>query len=157
MQPGDKMTRRKPGILPFVFSTTSVLPTSHLGSRTLVPTWIDFAIICSHLIFHQHTSSWIPNIASELHFAKSFQGTPLDHIWRAQICTPNTVFGRIWACIWACQIWSSGVSLKRSCKMQFKRVGLRSIGPSSQKFGRFPHCNYNVKLEMACRMSFMGL
>ena len=39
---------------------------------------------------------------------------------------------------------SSGVSLKRSCKMQFRRVGLRSIGPSSQKlwpnqfFGRFP-------------------
>ena len=45
------------------------------------------------------------------------------------------------------------VSLKRSCKMQFRRVGLRSIGPSSQKlqpnliFGLFPHCNYNVKLQ----------
>ena len=35
--------------------------------------------------------------------------------------------------ICARQIWSSGVSLKRSCKMQFIRVGLRSIGPSSQK------------------------
>ena len=28
--------------------------------------------------------------------------------------------------IWALQIWSSGVSLKRSCKMQFRPVGLRS-------------------------------
>ena len=81
----------------------------------------------------------------------------------------NGVFGifghiwHIWVHIWARAIWSSGVSLKRSCKMQFRRVGLRSIGPSSQKlwpnqiFGRFPHCNYNVKLKMACTMSFMGL
>ena len=39
---------------------------------------------------------------------------------------PNMVFGvRL--------IWSSGVSMKRSCKMQFRRLGLRSIGPSSQK------------------------
>ena len=36
--------------------------------------------------------------------------------------------------------------LKRTCKMQFRHVGLRSIGPSSQKlwpnqsFGRSPHC-----------------
>ena len=36
----------------------------------------------------------------------------------------------------------------------FRRVGLRSIGLSSQKlwpnqiFGRFPHCNYNVKLKV---------
>ena len=79
---------------------------------------------------------------------------------------PNTVlgvFGRIWAHIWARQIWSSGVSLKRSCKMQFSCVGLRSIGPSSQKlrpneiFGRFPHCNNYVKLKIGVRMSFMGL
>ena len=35
--------------------------------------------------------------------------------------------------VWALQIWSSGVSLKRSHKMQFRRVVLRSIGPSSQK------------------------
>ena len=35
--------------------------------------------------------------------------------------------------IWVIQIWSSAVSLKRSCKMQFRRVGLKSIGPSSQK------------------------
>ena len=73
--------------------------------------------------------------------------------------TPHlTIFGatnmHIWH-IWpylACfapQIWS----LKRSCKMQFRRIGFRSIGTSSQKlqpdliFGRFPHCNYNVKLE----------
>ena len=89
-------------------------------------------------------------------------GYPTWPYWaqiRAQI-RPNTVFG---AHIWTLQIWSSGVSLKRSCEMQFRRVGLRSIGPSSQKlwpnqiFGRFPHCNYNVKLKIAARMSFMGL
>ena len=46
------------------------------------------------------------------------------------------IFGHIWhiwADTWARQIWSSGVYLKISCKMQFRRVGLRSIGPSSQK------------------------
>ena len=81
----------------------------------------------------------------------------------AQIRTPNTVFGRIWACIWACQIWSSGVSLKRSCKMQFRRIDLVSIGPPSQKlwpnliFGWFPHCNYNVKLNSAGGFLFIGL
>ena len=69
-----------------------------------------------------------------------FRDTPLDHISRAQICTQICIFGifghiwHIWVHIWACAIWSSGVSLKRSCKMQFRRVGLRSIGPSSQKF-----------------------
>ena len=52
-------------------------------------------------------------------------------------------------------------------KMNFQnvsnRASLRSIGPSSQKlwpkliFGRFPHCNYNVKLKMACTIAFMGL
>ena len=49
---------------------------------------------------------------------------------------PNTVFGvfgRIWACNWPRQIWSCGVSLKRSCKMQFRCVDLVSIGPPSQK------------------------
>ena len=88
-----------------------------------------------------------------------FRDTPHDHILRAQICTQICIFGifghiwHIWVHIWARKIWSSGVSLKRSCKMQFRRVGLRSIGPSSQKlwqnqiFDRFPRCNYNVKLQ----------
>ena len=60
-------------------------------------------------------------------------------------------FMQIWpnVHIWARQIWSSGVSLRRSCKMQFRYVDLRSIGPPSQKLwpnficARFPHCNYN--------------
>ena len=71
-----------------------------------------------------------------------------------------------------CQIWlnmpnvhicASGVSLKRSCRMQFRRVGLRSIGPSSQKlwtnqiFGRFPYGNYYVKLQSGAPNRFMGL
>ena len=65
--------------------------------------------------------------------------------------------------IWALQIWTSGVSLKRYCKMKFRRVVLRSIGPSSQNlwpnpiFGWFPHCNYIVKLHMRGNRSFMGL
>ena len=68
----------------------------------------------------------------------------------------------IWKPIWARQIWSIGVSLKRSSKMQFKRVGHRSIGHSSQKFqpnffGRYPHYNYNVKLQSGGRNRFMGL
>ena len=37
------------------------------------------------------------------------------------------------------------------------RVDFASMGPPSQIFDRFPHCNYNVKLEMVVRMSFMGL
>ena len=46
---------------------------------------------------------------------------------------PNMAKYAFLAPILAGQIWSSGVSLKRSCKMQFRRIGLRSIGPSSQK------------------------
>ena len=48
-------------------------------------------------------------------------------------------------------------------QMWLRRVVLRSIGPSSQKlwpnpiFGWFPHCNYNVKLQMGGPGSFMGL
>ena len=53
-----------------------------------------------------------------------FRDTTLDYIWRAQIRTQITVFGRIWAHIWACQIWPSGVALKRSCKMQPRRIDL---------------------------------
>ena len=79
-----------------------------------------------------------------------------------QICQfwPNK---NIWARILARQIWSSGVSLKRSCKMQFRRLGLRSIGPSSQKlwpnfiFGRLPHFDYNVKHQSGGPNRFMGL
>ena len=52
-----------------------------------------------------------------------FRDTKLDQIWPNM---PNMH-------IWVRQIWSSGVSLKRSCKKQFRRVGLRSMGPSSQK------------------------
>ena len=89
--------------------------------------------------------------ASELHFARSFQGHPTWPYCMRPNMHPNMHIWHIWpylACF-APQIWS----LKRSCKMQFRRIGFRSIGTSSQKlqpdliFGRFPHCNYNVKLE----------
>ena len=55
-----------------------------------------------------------------------------------KIRTPNTVVG-VFCRIWAprptsvSQIWPRGVSLKRSCKMHFRRVDLVSIGPPSQK------------------------
>ena len=56
--------------------------------------------------------------------------------------------------IWALQIWSSGVSLKRSCKMQFRRVDLRSKGPTVKSYDqisflvRSHHWNYYVKHRM---------
>ena len=65
------------------------------------------------------------------------------------------VFG---AHIWARIIWSSRVSLERSCKMQFRRVDLVSIRPPSQKlcpnliFARFPHFNYNTNYPR-CRVT----
>ena len=43
------------------------------------------------------------------------------------------------------------------------RVDFASMGPPSQKlrpnqiFDWFPHCNYNIKLEMVVKMSFLGL
>ena len=55
--------------------------------------------------------------------------------------------------IWPRQIWSSGVYLKRSCKMQLRRVGLRSIGPSSQKF--WPNLIFGpiARLQLKCKTS----
>ena len=67
----------------------------------------------------------------------------------AYLCTPNMVK------------WC--VPEKKSCKMQFRRINLVSIGPPSQKlwpnpiFGWFPHFNYDVKLEMGGRMLFKSL
>ena len=63
------------------------------------------------------------------------------------LARPNIHIWHIWQYL-ARQIYSIGVSLKRYCKMQFSRVDLRSIGPSSQKLwpnlilDRFPYCNY---------------
>ena len=63
----------------------------------------------------------------------------MGHIWSAHICSQscqiwpimsNMVIG---AHICVRQIWSSRVSLERSCKMQFRRIDLASVGPSSQK------------------------
>ena len=58
----------------------------------------------------------------------------------------NAVFGASW---WVRQIWSSGISLKRSSKMQLRHVDLRSIGPLSrqlkpkQTLARFSLCTYD--------------
>ena len=45
---------------------------------------------------------------------------------RGALSRPNTLLGTH---IWASQIWSNGVSLKRSCKMQFRHIDLVSKGP----------------------------
>ena len=61
-------------------------------------------------------------------------------IWGAYLSTPNIVNRRV---------------PERSRKMQFRRIDLVSIGPSSQNlwpnliFGWFPHCNDNVKQKNA--------
>ena len=117
---------------------------------------------CSSQTLHLISSQ---NTEKEKNHYMRIRDTQLDHIWRAKICISDGHIWHIWARIWAPQLWSSGVSLKRSCKIQFRRVGLRLIGPSSQKlwqnqiFGRFSHCNYNVivKLQMGSNATFIGL
>ena len=88
-------------------------------------------------------------------FCKIFSGTPRwpkyadKHAKYGQIC----IFGRTkyGGCPW-----------KDLAKCS-SRVGLRSIGPSSQKLwpnwilGRFPHCNYNLKLQVGGNATFLGL
>ena len=82
------------------------------------------------------------------HFARSY-------LARSNMCpnTPNTVFG---ARIWARQIWSSGVFLKRSCKMQFRRIDLASIGPPSQKLRpNFISSQFKGKETYLCKTRFL--
>ena len=67
----------------------------------------------SSSIFHQNLANQFPKYAK------------YGLIW------PNMVFG---AHVLASQIWSSGVSLKRSCEMQFRGVNLAPIGPSVKSF-----------------------
>ena len=114
---------------------------------------------------------WISNQSSinTLHTHEGNQTDDINLSSKAQVKgryahTPK--YGQIWifgAYLGAPYIWWSGVSLKRSCKMLFRCVGLGSIGPSSQKlwpnqiFGWFPHCNYNVKLKSGGYSRFMGL
>ena len=63
---------------------------------------------------------------------------------------------------WLRQLWSSGVSLERSCKMQFRRIDSVSIGPPAKSydqiliFGQFSHRTYNVKLQSGGLNRFMG-
>ena len=79
-----------------------------------------------------------------------------------KILRPKYHDWHIWH-IWARQIWWSGVSLKRSCKMQLRCIDLVLIKSPSQKlwlnqfFSQFSHFNYNVKIEMVCLMLFMSL
>ena len=116
-----------------------------LHIKTPCRTW--WKSSCSSQTLHLISSQ---NTEKEKNHYMRIRDTQLDHIWRAKICIFDGHIWHIWARIWAPQIWSSGVSLKRSCKMQFRRVVFWSIGPTTQKIwpnqfvGRFPHCNYNV-------------
>ena len=83
--------------------------------------WIDANLYCLHLYRLSPECVFNCNI---------YFYAPICQIW---LIMPNMH-------IWVCQIWSSGVPLKRSCRMQFRRVGLRSIGPSSQKL--WPNQNF---------------
>ena len=49
---------------------------------------------------------------------------------------PITVFGCIWVFCWPRQIWLSGVSLKRSYKMEFRHIDLRTIGRPNKNIAR---------------------
>ena len=109
------------------------------------------------LVIHAKNNNFCRELANmhQMEELKAFfafaESLPTSATLYTQMRTPNTVFGVfgcIWARIWACQIWSSGVSLKRSCKMQFSRVDLNSqkLWPNII-FGWFPQCNYNVKLK----------
>ena len=87
-------------------------------------------------------------------FQDLFRDTPLAHIWRSQILAQIQPYTAING-----QIRLSGVSLKISCKMQFRRVDLVSIGTPSQKFGQisflpdFPIVTIlNVKLKWVAEL-----
>ena len=144
---------------------------SHILQHTYIQYWNTLHICktpcrtwwkssCSSQTLHLISSQ---NTEKEKNHYMRIRDTQLDHIWRAKICIFDGHIWHIWARIWARQIWSSGVSLKRSCKMQFRRVVFRSIGPSTQNLWpyqfvcQFPHCNYNVKLQSGGRSRFTGL
>ena len=82
---------------------------------------------------HQFSSNVSSSLTPSLSPSSVTQCLTLFLIFGGPIYAPKMHIWHIWARIWARQIWSSGVSLKRSCKVQFRRVGLRSIWPSSQK------------------------
>ena len=106
------------------------------------------------------TVVWLSMHCNAMLHWKQHKYLPMCFVWALSQNMPNLDKYAFLTHIWAHQIWSSGVSLKRSCKMQFRRVGCRSIGPSSQKlqpnliFGPSLHCNYNVKLINRNKYSF---
>ena len=79
-------------------------------------------------------------LSQKQHFIICSENAQERQIWPN---TPNAVFG---LCIWASQIWLSGVSLKRSCKMQFRCVHLVSIGPPVKSYNQ-------VSLQLQCKTS----
>ena len=71
----------------------------------------------SFILCHSTTISHrkgVPKVTRKVTSISGFvRSADFLHILHAQIRAPNTVIGRIWTR----KIWSSGVSLKRSCKM----------------------------------------
>ena len=123
-------------------------PVQHLWAEDGLEVYRIFLAVLAALYLHRWLTEWLM-----IHHLERWTWQCVL-IWsdNLQLACVFGIFGHIWH-IWARAIWSSGCPWKRYCKMQFRRVGLRSIGPSSQKlwpsqiFGRFPHCNYNVKLQ----------
>ena len=77
-----------------------------------------------------------------------FRDTPLNHIWHAkygQVC--QILYLTCVHCIWASQIWSSAVSLKRSFKMQFRYLYLMWIRPPSYDYILF-WCVFPILISM---------
>ena len=92
--------------------------------------------------FHSQVQhQWIPNAPLQQHLV--FR---IDNIQGDFFNWPNMH-------TWERQISSRGVSMKRSCKMQFRHAGLRSIGLPVRSYDLisflawWPQHNYNVKLQ----------
>ena len=116
----------------FKFCTVITMGTSHHN------------LIWSKLLY------WHKVNASELHFARYFQIYPT----RPYLKWPNTrakytkyaKYGQMHQILylayvfWASQLWLSGVSMKRSCKMQLRSIDLMSKKSENSVRFRFQAC-----------------
>ena len=82
-------------------------------------------------------------VAGQISDCEKYRSTPLDYIWRAQICAKKCIFG----IFERAKYGQVGCPWEDLAKCSSYTFGLRSIGPSSQKlwpnqiFGWSPHCN----------------
>ena len=69
-------------------------------------------------------------LSQKQHFIICSENAQERQIWPI---TPNAVFG---SRFWTSQLWLSGVSLKRSWKIQFRCVDLVSLGPPFKSYNQ---------------------